>query len=93
MGVTWIMNGTRTPLALSRPENEKSETIKISQKDCGCKMKFTVTEKVACQLYMAVLGLLLADVEKRMFILLMVVGTRAGIVLPVISDNRTKDSS
>jgi hypothetical protein len=33
MGVTWIINGTRTPLALSRPENEKSETIKISQKE------------------------------------------------------------
>jgi hypothetical protein len=52
-------------------------------------MKFTVTEKVACQLYMAVLGLLLADDEKKMCIMLMVAGTRAGIVLPVISDNRT----
>jgi hypothetical protein len=51
-------------------------------------MKFTVTEKVACQLYMAVLGLLLVDFEKPMFILLMVAGTRAGIVLPVVSDNR-----
>ncbi len=87
MGVTWISDRTRTPLALSRPENEKSETKNISQKECWFKMKFTVTEKVACQLYMAVLGLLLAEHRKTMFISLIVAGTRAGIVLPVVADN------
>jgi hypothetical protein len=56
-------------------------------------MKFTVTEKVACQLYMAVLGLLLVNVEKPMIILLMVAGTRAGIVLPVVLVNRVVTSS
>jgi hypothetical protein len=56
-------------------------------------MKFTVTEKVACQLYMALLGLLLAEHQKKMYIKLMVAGTRAGIVLPVVSGNSNMELS
>jgi hypothetical protein len=47
-------------------------------------MKFTETEKVACQLYMALLGLLLVPIRKPTSIASVVVGTRAGIVLPVV---------
>jgi hypothetical protein len=49
-------------------------------------MKFTVTEKVACQLYTALMGLELAFVPKNISISLVVAGTTSGIVLPVVKD-------
>jgi hypothetical protein len=51
-------------------------------------IKFTVTEKVACQLYTALVGLVLTEQSKPMYITLVGAVTTEGILFPVVQVNK-----